>query len=159
MFALCREPVNNSSEFIDTQPSTWNRPAYAPNRTPYLGIVYRPKKSDRSSAPPVCLFSKKMNASIFFLFLFSIQLNQAYYVDHVIPAPLQDKYESVPGNRAERLEKNMRLLAVMNFMQQVRFEKLTLYKRFRDGIYTAGIGTGYSKKNLCGSLPRTSAEN
>lgn len=41
------------------------------------------------------------------------------YVDSVIPVHLKEPYESTNGNRAEMLDRNVRLLAVMNLMQQV----------------------------------------
>uniref|UniRef100_A0A914YXH3 C-type lectin domain-containing protein n=2 Tax=Panagrolaimus TaxID=55784 RepID=A0A914YXH3_9BILA len=41
------------------------------------------------------------------------------YVGGVIPAPLnKEKYDPTLGSRADRLEKSVRLLTVMNLMQQ-----------------------------------------
>jgi len=66
--------------------------------------------------PRILLFS-------LFIILFSdfIQIlpeTQAYYVDSVVPAPLKEKFDATSGSRADRLEKSVRLLTIMNLMQQ-----------------------------------------
>lgn len=42
----------------------------------------------------------------------------AYYTDTVVPSPLKEKFNSSSNSRADRLEKNVRLLTIMNLMQQ-----------------------------------------
>jgi hypothetical protein len=67
------------------------------------------------------------------------------YVDTVIPATLREKDDSVSGNRAERLEKNVHLLAVLSLQQQVQCPSPFPIALSRAGNYTARIGIACSR--------------